>query len=73
MRHKTCRACRQPVPDKPVVENQSRNGVRVRVFRFKSGGTVVDAACQCFGYEFRLHSTERCPLRLRLLRSEGRA
>ena len=58
---KICRTCRQPVPEKPVREDQSRNGVKVIVLRFKSG-TVVQATCQCFGAPFRLHSNEQCPL-----------
>jgi hypothetical protein len=52
-----------------MIEDQSRNGVKVIVYRFKNG-TSVDAACQCFGAPFRLHSNERCPLLLRLLRGE---
>jgi hypothetical protein len=59
---KTCRTCRQRVPEKPVLEDQSRNGVRVHVRRFKNGSTVVDADCQCFGLAFRLHSSSGCPL-----------
>ena len=47
-------------------EDQSKNGVTVTVYRYKNGGTVVDATCQCFGAPFRLHSNERCPLLLRL-------
>lgn len=56
---KTCRTCRQPVREKPVI-----------VHRFKNGSTVVEASCQCFGTTFRLHSSESCPL-LRRLRAEG--
>lgn len=66
---KTCRTCHQPVREKPVREDQSQNGVRVIVHRFKNG-TVVEASCQCFGTLFRLHSNESCPL-LRRLRAEG--
>jgi hypothetical protein len=42
-------------------EDQSRNGVRVIVYRTENG-SVVDADCQCFGHPGRLHSTDRCPL-----------
>ena len=69
MKSTICRTCRQPVPEKPIVEDQSANGVKVTVYRFKNGSTIVDAACQCFGATFRLHSSERCPLLLR--RAEG--
>lgn len=65
-RAKTCRTCRQVVPEKPVVEDQSRNGVRVIVYRYEGRGTVVDASCQCFGSRFRLHSSDTCPLLLRM-------
>ncbi len=58
----SCRTCRQPIPEKPIREDQSRNGVTVTVFRFKNGSTVVNASCQCFGAPFRLHSNDRCPL-----------
>lgn len=51
------------VPEQPIREDQSRNGVTVTVFRFKNGSTVVDASCQCFGAPFRLHSSDRCPAR----------
>lgn len=63
---KTCRTCRQPVREEPTREDQSRNGVRVIVYRFKNGSTAVDASCQCFGHTFRLHSSENCPLLRRL-------
>jgi hypothetical protein len=42
----------------------------VHVHRFKNGGTVVDADCQCFGLPFRLHTNDRCPL-LRRLRARA--
>lgn len=67
---KICRTCRQVVPEKPVREDQSRNEVKVIVYRFKSGSTIVDAVCQCFGAVGRLHSNERCPLLQRLRRGE---
>lgn len=44
-----------------AVEDQSKNGVRVIVTRWKSGGTTVDATCQCFGSDFRCHSNPSCP------------
>ena len=64
-RKKTCRTCRQPIPERPVKEDQSQNGVTVTVYHFNNGGTVVDASCQCFGTTFRLHSNDRCPLLLK--------
>lgn len=63
---KSCRTCRQPIPEQPLAEDQSKNGVTVTVFRYKNGSTVVNATCQCFGAPFRLHSNERCPLLLKL-------
>lgn len=65
-RHKTCRTCRQPIPERPVKEDQSANGVTVTVYRYKNGSTVVDAICQCFGASYRLHSNEKCPFLLKL-------
>jgi len=47
--------------DKPLRVDQSRNGVRVIVSRYPNG-TTVDASCQCFGAEFRSHSTTDCRL-----------
>lgn len=45
--------------------DQSKNGVKVIVRRFfdKKGlvGTTVETDCQCFGFEFRAHSTMFCP------------
>lgn len=67
---KRCLTCRQTIPEKPAVKDQSQNGVKVIKYRFKNGGSVVDASCQCFGTRFRLHSNERCPLLLHLRRSE---
>lgn len=61
-----CRTCHQHVPEKPVIEDQSRNGVKVVKYTFKNGSTVVDASCQCFGAPLRLHSSEKCPLLKRL-------
>lgn len=56
-------------------EDQSRNGVRVHVTRHVevswSGvdqvGLTVEADCQCFGSEERVHSREDCPVRLAIL------
>lgn len=62
---KRCRCCKQPIPETPVKEDQSRNGVSVIVYRFKNGGTIVDASCQCFGSTRRLHSNANCPVLLR--------
>ena len=48
-------------------EDQSRNGVKVIVTRFEAGGTTVDADCQCFGIQGRVHSSMLCPLRLKAM------
>jgi hypothetical protein len=47
-----------------TVEDQSKNGVRVTVYRFHDGGTTVDADCSCHGTTFRAHSHDRCPVLL---------
>lgn len=52
----------QLVNGRPKREDQSRNGVRVVVYRYASGGSWVDADCQCFGSTGRLHSNPDCPL-----------
>jgi hypothetical protein len=70
-RGKTCHACRQSVREKSVREDQSLNGVRIIVHRFKNGSTVVEADCQCFGHTFRSHSSVRCVLLQRLHTREG--
>ena len=62
MTQKTCRACHQPIPERPIVEDKSCNGVKVIKYRFKDGSTYVDASCQCFGHRGRVHSSEKCPL-----------
>lgn len=54
-----------------MIDDQSRNGVKVIVYRFKNGSTAVDAICQCFGAVERLHSNERCPLLQRLRKGEA--
>lgn len=46
---------------KYVIENQSRNGVIVKVTRFNGGGTVVETTCRCFGHPMRTHSNPCCP------------
>lgn len=56
-----CPRCKQKVPPKVTIENQDRNGVKVRVHR-SSEGSVVFADCKCFGFETRCHSTDRCPV-----------
>lgn len=47
-------------------EDQSRNGVRVVVWRDDSG-SVVEASCDCFGHPQRSHSNYLCPLLQRQL------
>lgn len=44
-------------------EDQSRNGVRVIVYRRWDDGTVVEADCHCFGNPKRVHSNLHCPFR----------
>lgn len=51
----------EPEKNSPKVEDQSRNGVKVKVTRYP-GGTVVEAACQCFGIPGRVHSSMTCPM-----------
>ena len=49
------------------IENRDRNGVTVRVHRTADGHPLwTEASCQCFGLDFRVHSTSICPNRLRL-------
>ena len=62
MKQKTCHTCRQPILEKPRIEDKSVNGVTVIKYRFKDGSTYVDASCQCFGHRGRVHSSEKCPL-----------
>jgi hypothetical protein len=69
---KRCKTCHQSVAEKPEREDQSCNGVKVVKYRFKNGGTVVDASCQCFGHLGRVHSSESCPLLLRARTKEVR-
>lgn len=64
---KLCRCCKQPIHEKPVKEDQSRNGVSVIVHRFKNGSTIVDASCSCFGSTWRLHNNAACPVLKRQL------
>lgn len=59
-----CSKCRQPVKPRFTTEDQSKNGVRVIAHRSAEGSTV-DADCECFGSNFRVHSREDCPNRLR--------
>lgn len=44
----------------PVTETKYVNGVRVTTTQHEEGRTV-DASCQCFGSDFRVHSTTTCP------------
>ena len=59
-----CPTCHQSVKPRVTIEDQSKNGVRVIVHRSAEGSTV-DADCECFGSNFRVHSREDCPNRLR--------
>lgn len=43
------------------VDDQSKNGVRVIVRRWKDG-TTVEADCKCFGSYLRIHSNPMCPV-----------
>lgn len=45
-----------------TIEDQSRNGVKVIVYKFNNGNTTVEADCNCFGYSFRLHSNQYCKI-----------
>lgn len=65
-----CRECGHARVDRRIREDQSRNGVRVIVWREKNG-TVVDAACSCFGIPGRCHNTESCPLYIKQARRVG--
>mgnify|MGYP000573622583 CR=1 FL=1 len=45
-------------------EDQSKNGVRVHVYRYKDGmGTITDASCQCYGNPGWNHSDSNCPVK----------
>jgi hypothetical protein len=65
VKQKTCQTCRQPLRERPIVEDKSCNGVTVIKYRFKDGSTYVDTHCQCFGHAGRVHSNEKCPQLLR--------
>ncbi len=54
-----CRECGHKLDD-VTEEDQSRNGVRVIVTRYKDGGTTVDASCSCFGSNMRAHNNPSC-------------
>jgi hypothetical protein len=47
-------------------EDQSRNGVKVIVTRFRDNlgvsGTTVEADCNCFGHPMRACSSSQCPM-----------
>lgn len=60
---KTCECAKQP-----VIEDFSRNGVKVKKYTWPDGNTSVQADCQCFGYDFRMHSRMDCPNRLRIVK-----
>ena len=52
--------------EKMVIENLSKNGVRVirRRFYDEQGqitGSTVEADCGCFGLDNRAHTRQRCP------------
>lgn len=49
------------LPEEPVVEDQSKNGVKV-IVRRTSQGSTVEASCSCHGVIGRAHSTTQCPL-----------
>lgn len=42
------------------IVDQSRNGVRVLVYK-SAGGSVVEADCKCYGHPLRVHSNQNCP------------
>lgn len=44
----------------PIIEDQSRNGVKVLVHRY-SYGTYVEKDCSCMGSNFRVHDNLNCP------------
>lgn len=60
VRAKALAAQRDLLLGRRVVEDQTRNGVRVVVTRSPGRGTVVDADCQCFGAPYRAHSNPSC-------------
>ena len=55
MKHCDTCTCTQPTR-----ENQSKNGVRVIVYRWPDGSTTVDASCQCYGMPMRIHDNPFC-------------
>ena len=54
----------------PRKEDQSRNGVRVIVWKY-SDGSVVEVDCQCFGNPKRCHSTLSCPLLKKIMEEKS--
>lgn len=66
---KVVRFVPKPAPRRRVLR-QDKNGVKVKVTKHENGSTV-EADCQCFGAEGRLHSTVSCPLRLRQVARRG--
>lgn len=55
---------------KYITEDQSKNGVHV-IVRIFADGRTVEASCECHGTEFRMHSTEHCPNRLRIIAQQA--
>lgn len=57
-----------------VTEDRSRNGVRFIVTTHydalgEKTGTTVDASCDCYGSDFRIHSDSDCLNRKRQIRA----
>jgi hypothetical protein len=52
----------QRIVNQASFEDQSKNGVRVWVFKDRDGNSVVDADCDCFGTIGRVHSNMQCPV-----------
>lgn len=70
-----CKCNADQTPERVTKEDQSRNGVRVTVFRFYDDkgltGSYVEADCKCFGSPMRVHSNATCKLRMKQLAAEG--
>lgn len=57
-----------------IREDQSRNGVRVIVHRWKdSRGTTVESDCNCLGLPMRAHSNMECPMLKKAMKSQPQA
>lgn len=48
------------IKEKITKVEQSRNGVKVVVYRSENG-SVVEADCLCYGSPYRVHSNPCCP------------